>query len=338
MKTDQDPSVTDLAALRLTSPVDLSKKDRLIPLVVLLGPTAVGKSEAAIQLAQRFQGEIVSADSRSFYRGMDIGTAKPSPADRQKVPHHLIDIAEPNEVWSLERFQAEAHLAIAEIHARGRQPFLVGGTGQYVRAVIQGWEVPRVAPDPRLRAALESWAIQIGRDGLHERLAILDRQAALQIDPRNLRRTVRAFEVILTTGQLFSAQRHSRGSPYRLLLLGLSRPRLDLYQRIDARIDAMLAAGLVEEVQGLLSQGYSPDLPAFSAIGYREIIAFLQGKLTFDEAVVQIKRQTRVFVRRQANWFKPDDPEITWFEAGPEAVDKMEKIIRGFLGQINGGK
>lgn len=306
----------------------------LTPLVVLVGPTAVGKTETAIQLARRLDGEIVSADSRSFYRGMDIGTAKPSLSERQEIPHHLVDVAEPDEVWSLARFQAAARLAIAGIHARGRLPFLAGGTGQYVRAVIEGWEVPHVAPDLRLRAALEAWAVQIGRDGLHARLASLDQAAAGQIDPRNLRRTVRALEVILSTGQPFSAQRYRGSSPYRPLLLGLTRPRQELYARIDARVDRMLASGLVEEVRGLLSTGYPPDLPAFSAIGYREIVSYLLGKLTLEEATAQIKRQTRVFVRRQANWFKPDDPAITWFQAGPEAVDKMEGNILKFLERV----
>jgi tRNA dimethylallyltransferase len=304
------------------------------PLVVIVGPTAAGKTDAAIRLAERLDGEIISADSRLFYRGMDIGTAKPTAAERRGVPHHLIDVADPDETWSLAVFQEHARRAIAGVLARGRLPLLVGGTGQYVRAVVQGWQPPAVQPDPRLRRALEDWAGEIGGDALHARLASIDPAAAQAIDPRNRRRTVRALEVILATGQRFSAQRRMEASPYCLLTLGLNRPRPELYARIDARIDAMLAAGLVEEVRGLLAQGTSPDLPALSAIGYREMIDHLQGKQTLDEAVTQIRRNTRIYVRRQANWFKPDDPTIRWFEAGPQAVDRMEAVVREWLARI----
>jgi tRNA dimethylallyltransferase len=297
------------------------------PLVAIVGPTAAGKTEIALQLAERFGGEIVSADSRLFYRGMDIGTAKPTLAERARLPHHLIDVADPDEVWSLAVFQQQAHQAIASIHARRRLPFLVGGTGQYFRLVTQGWSVPPVSPNPRLRQALEAWAEQVGKDGLHARLAVLDPQAAASIDPRNLRRTVRALEVILTTGRRFSQQRQRGASPYRLLVLGLNRPRPELYARIDARVDAMLQAGLVDEVQRLLDRGYSPDLPTLSAIGYREMIAYLQGKLSLEEAAALIKRHTHLFVRRQANWFKPDDPEIRWFVAGPQTSWQMQAAI-----------
>jgi tRNA dimethylallyltransferase len=299
--------------------------------VVILGPTAVGKTELALHLAERFQGEIVSADSRLFYCGMDIGTAKPTPEERQRIPHHLIDVAQPDEVWSLATFRQRAQETITDIHARGRLPFLVGGTGQYLRAVAQGWQPPEIQPDPRLRGALESWAAEIGFNGLHDRLAALDPQAAAVIDPHNLRRTVRALEVILTSGRRFSEQRKSGPSLYRLLQLGLIRPRPELYARIDARIAAMFRDGLVAEVQGLLDQGYSPDLPALSAIGYREVIAALQGQYSLTEAQHQIERNTRTFVRRQANWFKPDDPNIHWFTPGPNTIDEMEALVRNWL-------
>jgi tRNA dimethylallyltransferase len=226
-------------------------------------------------------------------------------------------------------FQEMARQAIASIHQRGRLPFLVGGTGQYLRAVIEEWEPPRVEPDPALRKALEEWAGEIGFAGLHARLASLDPEAARRIDARNVRRTIRALEVILRTGQRFSAQQRRGRPPYRPLLLGLNRPRPELYARIDARIHKMLEAGLVEEVQGLLKQGYAPDLPTLTAIGYRETIAYLQGKISLEEAVALIKRNTRVYVRRQANWFKPDDPNIRWFQAGPGAIHEMEQAIRG---------
>lgn len=303
----------------------LSKKP---PLIVVLGPTAVGKTEMAIQLAQRLDGEIVSADSRLFYRGMDIGTAKPTPEEQARVPHHLIDVADPDEIWGLAEFQRAAHQAVHTIHARGRLPFLVGGTGQYVRAVTEAWQIPPAAPDRRLRGILERWAVDIGPDGLHTRLAVIDPQAAAQIDFRNLRRTVRALEVIFSTGRRFSDQRLKGDSPYRSFLLGLTRPRSELYARIDARIDAMFAQGLVEEVQQLLSKGYDPGLPTLSAIGYAEVIASIQGRMTNDQARESMKRRTRQFVRRQANWFKADDVHIHWFTAGLVALDEIEAEIR----------
>lgn len=309
----------------------LSQPDLRQPLIVIVGPTAVGKTAAGIQLALRLDGEIVSADSRLFYRGMDIGTAKPTQAERALVPHHLIDIANPDENLSLAMFQEKARQAIDDIQARGRLPLLVGGTGQYVRAVAQGWQIPRVEPDSRLRQALEDWVFEVGPDGLHERLATLDPDAAERIDPRNLRRTIRALEVILTTGQRFTDQRQQGPSPYRLLVLGLNMDRQELYARIDARIAAMIAAGLEDEVRRLLASGYSPDLPTLSAIGYREMIAYLRGKLTFLEAVTQIKRATRIFVRRQANWFKPGDPNIHWFNTGPDVLAEMELAVREFI-------
>jgi tRNA dimethylallyltransferase len=305
--------------------------DSAPPLIVIIGPTAIGKTETALQLAERFAGEIVSADSRLFYRGMDIGTAKPTASELARVPHHLIDVAAPDEIWSLAMFQRAAHQAIVEIHVRGRLPFLVGGTGQYIRAVTEEWEIPVAPPNHFLRDALQSWAEQVGPYGLHDRLAFLDPEAASRIDARNLRRTIRALEVILQTGEKFSTQKSRGTSRYQLLQLGLTRPRSELYQRIDARIEAMLAAGFVAEVQSLLVAGYSPELPSLSAIGYRQMIQYLQGEIDLEEAVLLMKRITRQFVRRQANWFKLDDPAIQWFQAGDEAVDELETAIRTFL-------
>jgi tRNA dimethylallyltransferase len=310
------------------------------PLVAIVGPTGVGKTEISIQLAEKLGGEIVSADSRLFYRGLDVGTAKPTSVERSRIPHHLIDIAEPDQVVSLALFQEQARRAITEIHNRRRLPFLVGGTGQYVRAVIQGWDLPKVRPDLRLRQALENWAAEIGSYGLYHRLVSLDPLAAEKIDPRNQRRTVRALEVILCSGRLFSAQRIRWHSPYRLLLLGLNRPRDELYTRLDARLETMLASGFVAEVQNLLTRGYSPDLPALSAIGYREIAAYLQGKVALEEAILLIKRATRTLVRRQANWFKTGaspsgEPAICWFPVGTDTVDEMHRAIDSWLAEEN---
>ena len=295
------------------------------PLLLIVGPTAVGKTELAIRLAERLNGEIVSADSRLFYRGMDIGTAKPTPVEQARVPHHLIDVADPDETWSLAMFQQRAHEVIAEIHARGRLPLLVGGTGQYVRAVTQGWTPPEVEPDERLRLVLERLAEERGKEWLYDRLKAVDPEAAAVIDLRNVRRTIRALEVILTTGHKFSAQRGQADSPYDLLTVGLNRPREELYARVDARIDAMFAAGLLDEVRALLAKGYLPELPSMSGIGYRECCQVLSGQMSEEQARVQMKRITRVFVRRQANWFKESDPNIYWFEAGDSKV--LEKVL-----------
>ncbi len=244
------------------------------------------------------------------------------------MPHHLIDVADPDEVWSLPVFQQAARQAIRDIHLRRRLPLLVGGTGQYIRAVTEGWLPPVQQPDPKLRNTLEKWAAEIGPFELHRRLAVIDPQAASHIQAQNVRRTVRALEVIFCTGEKFSTQRQRQASPYSLLLVGLTRPRPELYARIDARIDAMLAAGFQDEVSGLLSRGYSPDLPSLSAIGYREMIACLRGKMTLEAAVIEMKRLTRQFVRRQANWFKPTDPDIHWVTVSPTTVDEVEALVR----------
>ena len=304
---------------------------RPLPLIVIVGPTAVGKTGLAIELAERLNGEIISADSRLFYRGMDIGTAKPSAAEMARVRHHLIDVAQPDEIWSLALFQEAASAAVAEIHQRGKLPLLVGGTGQYIRAVTQGWTPPEVTPQPQLRAALEALAAEYDSYWLHDKLRLLDPAAAEKIDARNVRRTVRALEVIFTTGERFSAQGGVSDSPYRLITVGLKRPRPGLYARVDERIDSMFENGLLYEVQKLLDQGYSPTLPTLSAIGYRECVAVLQGTMTLEEAKIQIRKMTRIFVRRQGNWFKEDDPQIRWFEMGDETVAEVEDYLRKIL-------
>lgn len=298
------------------------------PLILIVGPTAVGKTEVAIQLAERLNGEIVSADSRLFYRGMDIGTAKPTIEEQARVHHHLIDIANPDEILSLAVFQQKAREVIEDIHARNNLPFLVGGTGQYVRAVTQGWTPPEVKPDERLRDELKKLTDENGIFWLHDKLGSLDPEAAGKIDARNFRRTIRALEVIMTTGKKFSEQRGQSDSPYRLVTIGLRRPREELYRRVDARIETMFANRFVEEVKGLLAKGYPPSLPTMSAIGYRECVGVIQGQLTEEQAKVEIRRATRVYVRRQANWFKESDPNIHWFRVEEGIIDTMEKNIR----------
>ncbi|MCA1899526.1 MAG: tRNA (adenosine(37)-N6)-dimethylallyltransferase MiaA, partial [Chloroflexi bacterium] len=284
--------------------------------------------ELSIQLAERFGGEIVSADSRLFYRGMDIGTAKPSREEMARVAHHLIDIVNPDETLSLAVFQQKAKEVIAAIHRRGKLPFLVGGTGQYIRAVTEGWSPPQVVPNERLRRALERLAEEKSAAWLHEKLRILDPEAADKIDARNFRRTIRALEVIFTTGKRFSSQRQRSETPYRLLTIGLIRPREELYHRVDARIELMFAGGLLEEVRGLLAKGYSPDLPSMSAIGYREAVRVVRGEWSEDQAKIEMRRQTRIFVRRQSNWFKESDSQIQWFH--PQNRDEIEAHLRNF--------
>ena len=305
------------------------------PLIIIVGPTAVGKTELAIQLAEQLDGEIVSADSRLFYRGMDIGTAKPTPEQLSRIPHHLVDVARPDETWSLALFQRAATDAIAGIRAKGRLPFLVGGSGQYIHAVTFGWTPPGTIPNASLRVILEGLAKSLGNDWLHERLALLDPPSAESIDPRNLRRTVRALEVIFTTGRRFSDQRGHAESPYSLLTIGLTCPRPELYARIDARIEAMFTGGLLEEVRDLLAKGYSPDLPAMSSIGYRECVAVLSGHMTLEEAKTQMRRLTRIFVRRQANWFKPDDPGIHWCDPEASRLNDIVELIRTSFPEIS---
>ncbi|OQY36841.1 MAG: tRNA (adenosine(37)-N6)-dimethylallyltransferase MiaA [Chloroflexota bacterium] len=310
------------------------KLKKNIPLIVILGPTAVGKTELSIQLAERWGGEIVSADSRLFYKGMDIGTAKPTPTERARVPHHLIDVANPDEVWSLALYLQEAQKIIYEIHQRGNLPFLVGGTGQYIQALVEGWRIPRVEPDPALREVLRAWAEELGPEGLRARLAVLDPDAAAGIDGPNIRRMIRALEVILRSGELFSTQKGQGPTPYHVLRLGLTRPRQELYERIDLRIQNMLKDGFIEEVKALLAKGYSPKLPPLSAIGYRQIIHYLNEVITLEEAVRQMESRTRKFVRRQANWFQADDPKIHWFRVSKNTLTEIEHEIKDFLGNI----
>jgi len=308
-------------------------QEGLKPLVVIVGPTAAGKTQIAIQVAERLFGEIISADSRLFYRGMDIGTAKPSQDERARVPHHLIDIAEPDQVLSLAVFQKLAWEAIDDIHSGRGLPILVGGTGQYVRAVTDAWQVPMVQPNHELRTVLAAWAEELGPQELHRRLVVLDPTAAAHIDWRNVRRTIRALEVIFSTGERFSAQKTRTTPRYHILQIGLIRSRPELYARIDARIQEMLAHGFVEEVRGLLAKGYAPDLPTMSAIGYREIIDYLQGKTTLHDATIQMMRKTRILVRRQANWFKADDAKIDWFMVTDGTSEDVETRIRIWLEQ-----
>jgi len=296
--------------------------------VVLVGPTAVGKTELAIRIAEKLNGEIVSADSRLLYRGMNIGTAKPTKSELARAPHHMIDLAEPDEIWSLATFQQKMLATIADIQSRGKLPIVAGGTGQYIRSMMEGWVIPTVLPDPRMREVLERFGLEIGAAELHRRLALIDPEATAKMDANNLRRSIRALEVIFTTGELFSTQKDKQPPNLDFKLIGLSRPREELYTRVDARIEAMFAQGFVDEVRTLLGKGYNDDLPTLSAIGYREVIQHIHGELSLEETKVQMRKKTREFIRRQANWFKPGDVLIEWYEMTP---DPLQEIVQSIL-------
>jgi len=300
-------------------------------LLVIVGPTAVGKTALSLHLAESLDGEIISADSRLFYRGMDVGTAKPSSEDRARVLHHLIDVAEPDETVGLAEFQEQTYSAIADVHARGKLPLLVGGTGQYVRAVVEGWCVPRVPPDHALRAELEAQAEREGAKQLHVRLAQLDPDAARRIDPRNVRRVIRALEVCLITGRPISEQQRKRPPPYRVLQIGLTMKREALYARADRRVEAMMAAGLEDEVRRLAEAGYEWDLPAMSGLGYVQFRPYFEGQAVLEEVVTEIKRATHRFIRHQYNWFRLSDPAIRWFDVTRTTADEIEAVVSAWL-------
>jgi tRNA dimethylallyltransferase len=284
-------------------------------LAVLCGPTSVGKTALAVRLAERLNAEVISADSRAIYRGMDIGTAKPSEEQRRQVPHHLIDVADPGETFTLADYQRLAQRAIVAVRRRGRLPLICGGTGLYVRAVVDNLAIPPVAPNRALRLELEAEAQAHGPDHLHARLAARDPVAAASIHPRNVRRVVRALEVAITTGQPVSALQQRGGPAIPVAMVGLMMNRPALYAQIDARVEAQLAAGLVEEVTALLVRGIPADAPGMQALGYKEITGWLRGETGFDEAVRRLKHNTRQYARRQMTWFRRD-PRITWIDIG----------------------
>jgi len=296
-------------------------------LIAILGPTAIGKSALAIQLAQDFHGEIVSADSRLVYRGMDVGTAKPTVDEQHLVPHHLIDLVNPDESFTLSEYQHLAYTAIAEIHARGNIPFLVGGTGLYVRAVLEGLSIPRIKPNLERRAELE----RIDAHLLYARLQQLDPVAATRIDPKNKRRVIRAIEVSEAAGAPISELQKVAAPNFRVLRIGLTMPREQLYERINTRVDQMIANGLIAEVQSLLDRGYSADLPAMSGLGYRQIAAYLQGKTSREEAIRVLKRDTRRFVHHQYSWFRLNDERIQWFDVTIASFASLREAVEKFL-------
>jgi tRNA dimethylallyltransferase len=301
------------------------------PVVAIVGPTAVGKTALSLSLATAFGGEVVSADSRQVYRGMDIGTAKATPEERRAVRHHLIDVVDPDEAYTLATYQRDAYAAIAGIHARRGLPLIVGGTGLYVRAALGGFAIPRVAPDPELRRALEEYARRRGAEALHDRLARGDPEAAARIDPRNVRRVIRALEVYQITGEPISRLQTSRPPPWRVLRIGLTTDRDELYRRIDARVDWQIENGLLQETERLIAMGYGCGLPSMSGLGYRQICMYLRGEITLAEAIALIKARTHRFARQQYTWFRLDDPTIAWLRADEGAAERAAALVEAFL-------
>ncbi len=304
---------------------------RQAPLIAILGPTAVGKTAFSLALAQWFDAEIVSADSRQVYRYMDIGTAKATAAERSLAPHHLIDVVDPDQVFSLADYQDLAVEAVAQIHGRGRPVLLVGGTGLYLRAVLEGYSLPRLAPNPALRRQLEQVVDSEGVEALFRQLQERAPEVAAEIDRYNPRRLIRALE-LLEAGRERRPSEAAKALPaFRSLRIGLTMPRTELYDRIDDRVDRQMSDGWLAEVESLLARGYGPELSSMSGIGYRQLSAHLHGELGLEEAVQQIKYRTHRFVRQQYTWFRLDDPAINWFEAGKHTAEPMFDLVERFL-------
>ncbi len=300
-------------------------------LVAIVGSTATGKSALGVRMALDIGGEIVSADSRQVYRYMDIGTGKPSAGQLSAVQHHLIDVVDPDQDYSLALFLRQARRLIDDILGRSKVPLLVGGTGQWVRALLEGWQAPEAPPTLELRRELEARAKAGGAEALHAELGAMDPAAARRIDPRNVRRVVRALEVHRQSRDGSPPGPERITPPFEQVVVGLHLSRERLYQRIDERVDAMLSAGWLDEVRGLLDRGYGLDLPSMSSLGYRELGLSLEGGMSLEEAVETTKRKTRRFSRQQRAWFRATDERVRWFEGAGEgldsAVDHVKKTV-----------
>lgn len=283
-------------------------------LLVIVGPTAIGKTAIAVECCLALGGEVVSADSMQVYRHMNVGTAKPTAEERRGVPHHCIDVVEPDEEYSVARYKADAEAAIADIEARGKLPVLCGGTGLYAKAVLYGLDLPIVAADWDLRRRLEDEAQRLGPEQFHERLRQIDPGAAARIHPNNVRRVVRALEVYMLTGRPMSSYHrldHVLSPQYNVLAFGLTMPRAPLYRRIGARVDDMMRRGFLDEVRWLLDHGYSESLVSMKGLGYRQLAPCVRGEVDCDTAVQHLKRDTRHYARRQSTWFRAE-PVLHW--------------------------
>lgn len=275
-------------------------------LLVLVGPTAVGKTKYSLEIAEKFNCEIISGDSMQVYRGMDIGTAKLSKQERKRVPHHLIDVCDPTESFSVSQFKEMAEQKIEEITSRGRLPFIVGGTGLYVQSLLYDYGFQDTSGDPAFRANQERYVLEHGKEALHRKLQQIDPESADRIHLNDVRRTIRALEVYHTTGETFSeyVKSQQKESPYEYCLLGLAMDRSLLYQRIGERVDQMFQMGLIEEVKGLMEQGLTEQMISMQGLGYKEIIPYIDGEYTLEEANRLLKRDTRRFAKRQLSWFR----------------------------------
>ena len=300
-------------------------------LLAIVGPTATGKSQLAIRLAQAFDGEIVNADSRQIYRYMDIGTAKPSPEELSLIPHHLINIVYPGEDFSLARYQQLACQAIEDIQRRNKLALLVGGSGQYVWSVLEGWGIPKVPPDPEFRHSLEEKAAKLGKEKLYHELMKVDPITAQRIGRHNVRRIIRALEVYKGTEASPSKLQHKEAPSFNTLVIGLTTDRTELYRRIDLRVNQMIEQGLVTEVEKLLNMGYDLNLTAMSSIGYKQIAMFLKSKLTLATAIQQIKFETHRVVRHQYTWFQLKDDRIKWFDIQGGLDSEITALLAQFI-------
>jgi tRNA dimethylallyltransferase len=298
------------------------------PVVAILGPTAVGKSRLAMRLARELDGEIVSADSRQVYRYMDIGTDKPIWRDQMEVRHHMIDVASPDDTYSAQRFAEEGRRILRRLAAKQRLALVVGGTGFYVRALLDGIELPRVPPDPEIRETLRREAAELGPQELHRRLAERDPASAARIHSRNLPRVIRALEITERTGRPVPPL--SAADTVPALYIGLLRDRRELWKIADRRALDQLRAGLPEETRLLLAMGYSPDLPSMQGFGYRQMVAYLKGEVLLTEALAQYRAAQHKYIRRQMTWFRADE-RIVWFDAGSNAEESAQRLARDWL-------
>ena len=296
-------------------------------LIVVVGPTASGKSVLAIKIAKQFNGEIISADSRQIYRGMDIGTAKPTKEEMTTIPHHLIDIKNPDENYTVAEYKKDTLKAIKKIITKGHLPILVGGTGLYVKAIIDNLKIPNVKPDLKLRQNLELRIKNYGLKSVYNELINLDPEAAYIVDPNNPRRIIRALEIALKTKKPFSTQRKTGKPLFDSLEIGIEWPKNALDERINKRIGLMIKEGLINEVKNLIKK-YGAESQSFGAIGYREIIDYFDKKISLQEAIGLIKRNTKNYAKRQTTWFNKDK-KIHWIKN----EKRTEKLVEKFLFQ-----
>ena len=304
----------------------------LPPLIIVLGPTGVGKTDLAIELALRLNGQIIGADSRQVYRHLNIGTAKPTAEQRAEVPHHLVDFIEPDYNLSLAEYQDYACLTINRLHQQGILPMLVGGSGQYITAVEEGWSIPRVAPNLELRAEFEAFVANNSAQALHDQLRQVDPVSAEKIHPNNTRRVIRALEVHRLTGQAISELQEMRPPPYRIRSIGLRMDRAKLYPRVDQRVDRMIEDGFVAEVRGLLDMGYDRHLPSLSGLGYLEIAEHLLDGKPLEAAIERTKFSTHEFIRSQDVWFRGHDNGILWHNVEQLESASLTRDLQSWIG------